>query len=71
MEADTVSTALKFILAAIVLLGLGVGFFNYASNRDQAHFRAAKNPCERECIQDSGGPDFCRKLCAEHPQHYP
>jgi hypothetical protein len=66
------STTLKLLLISVaVLLCLGVAFFEYAVDRDQQHFRAAKNVCERECIQDSGGPEFCSNLCREHPARYP
>ena len=66
------SSTLKFLLiAAAVLICLGAAFFEYAIDRDQQHFRAAKNECERECIQDSGGLEFCRNLCREHPTRYP
>ena len=65
------NSALKVGIAVVVLLGLGIAFFQYATNRDQEHFRAAKNACERGCIQDSGGPDLCRKQCVQHPDHYP
>jgi len=62
---------LKFLVITIVLFGLIVGFFEYATNRNKEHFRGARNVCERECIQDSGGPNFCRTLCEHHPGHYP
>ena len=63
---------LKFLLAAAAaLLCLGAVLFEYAADRDQQRFRAAKNACERGCIQDSGGPEFCRGLCLQHPNRYP
>jgi hypothetical protein len=66
------NSALKFFLAgAAVLLCLGAALFEYATERDQQHFRDARNMCERGCIQDSGGPQFCRDLCVKHPDHYP
>jgi hypothetical protein len=38
---------------------------------DQQQFLAARNDCERGCIQDSGGLDECRKICLDHPNRYP
>jgi hypothetical protein len=32
--------------------------------------RAATNPCEHDCLLDSGGVDDCRKVCASHPLTY-
>ena len=62
----------KFLLATLaLLLCLGVVLFEYATERDQQQFRAAKNKCERECIQDSGGLKFCQDLCTQHPNRYP
>jgi hypothetical protein len=60
-----------FLVTIAVLLCAGVALFEYAVSRDQAHFKQARNQCERDCIQDSGGPQFCRDLCAKHPDHYP
>jgi len=63
---------LKYILAAIaVLIFLIVALLKYSSYEDQKNFSAAKNTCERGCIQDSGGIDQCRQLCMPHPDHYP
>jgi len=63
---------LKYSLAVMaVLLGLAIALFEYASYADQQRFSAAKNDCERGCIQDSGGLDQCREFCAQHPDHYP
>ena len=60
----------KILLVATALLGLAiVGFFGLF-HADQDRFRAAGNPCERDCLQDSGGLDDCRKLCASHPMTY-
>lgn len=65
-------SAWKILLAvAAVLIGLGVWFVNTAIDRDQQHFQGARNVCERACIQDSGGPQYCRDLCAQHPGRYP
>jgi len=76
-EADrgmgsSLNSTLKFLLAtAAALLCLGVAFFEYSTDKDQQRFHAAKNQCERECIQDSGGLNFCRNICAQHPDRYP
>lgn len=64
--------SVKYVLAILAaFFCLAVGLFEYASNRDQKNFEAAKNPCEVGCIQDSGGLEQCRQLCASHPDHYP
>ena len=60
----------RILLVIVVLLGLGIAVFLYSTSADQQRFRAAANPCERECLQDSGGLDDCRKLCASHPTTY-
>jgi hypothetical protein len=60
----------KLALVVVVLLGLAVALFVYSFYADQARFRAAANPCERDCIQDSGGIPDCRKACANHPMTY-
>jgi hypothetical protein len=63
---------LKFLLiSAAALLCLGMVLFEYTTDRDQQHFQAAKNTCERQCMQDSGGVKFCRDLCVQHPNRYP
>ena len=62
----------KYSLAIVaVLVFLGMALLDYAYRRDQENFSAAKNACERGCIQDSGGIDQCREFCAQHPDHYP
>jgi hypothetical protein len=62
----------KYILAVVaVFLCLVVALWEYSSHQDHKNFSAAKNNCERGCIQDSGGIDQCRKFCAQHPEHYP
>jgi hypothetical protein len=62
----------KYILAAAAaFICLVVALWEYSSNEDQKNFKAAKNACERGCIQDSGGIDQCRQLCLQHPDHYP
>jgi len=62
----------KYILAAMAaLICLVVALWLYSSHEDQKNFSAAKNDCERGCIQDSGGLDQCRKYCVKHPDRYP
>ena len=62
----------KYLLAALAaFLALAVALFEYSSYMDQQRFGAARNDCERACIQDSGGLDQCRKLCVAHPYRYP
>jgi hypothetical protein len=63
---------MKYILvAAAVFACLVVALWKYSFYEDQRNFGAAKNACERGCIQDSGGIDQCRQVCAQHPDHYP
>lgn len=63
---------MKIILGVVVVfVGLAAGLFEYSSYEDRKNFSAAKNDCERGCIQDSGGIDQCRPFCADHPDHYP
>jgi len=64
--------ALKYLLiAATVLIGTAMALFSWSYHSDQQKFRAARNDCERGCIQDSGGIDSCRKICVDHPNRYP
>jgi hypothetical protein len=58
------------MIASAVVLGLAVATVVYSFERDQARFRAAKNQCERDCIQDSGSIETCRPICANHPDAY-
>jgi hypothetical protein len=60
----------KVLLVVAVLLGLVVAVFCYSVRLDQQRFRSAANPCERDCVQDSGGLDDCRRLCVSHPMTY-
>ncbi len=60
----------KTLLVVAALLGVTIAFFSYAVYADQRRLRAAANPCERDCLQDSGGVEDCRKLCASHPTAY-
>jgi len=59
------------LIAADVLIGAAWLLLSWSFHADQQRFRAAKNPCERGCIQDSGGLESCRKACVTHPDHYP
>jgi len=62
----------KYALAIVaVLICLAIALLAYSFRRDQKQFSAAKNACERGCIQDSGGIDQCREFCIQHPDHYP
>ncbi len=62
----------KYLLAAAaVFICLVAALLEYSFREDQKNFSAAKNACERGCIQDSGGIDQCRRFCAAHPDHYP
>jgi hypothetical protein len=64
--------ALKYILAVTVaFICLVAALLAYSTYEDQKNFNAAKNACERGCIQDSGGIDQCRQVCTKHPDHYP
>lgn len=60
----------KVLLLAASLVGLLVGLLVYSYYADQRNFRAAVNPCERACVQDSGGIEDCRKQCVSHPTTY-
>ena len=63
---------LKYILiVTAVLISLFMALWEYSSDQDQKNFSAAKNDCERGCIQDSGGLKQCREFCVNHPDHYP
>ncbi len=63
---------MKYILAIVAaFIAVAVALFVYSYYEDQKNFGAAKNECERGCIQDSGGIDQCRQICAPHPGHYP
>ena len=60
----------KILLGVAALVALVVVFFFCWFYADQAQFRAAANPCERACLQDSGGLSGCRADCASHPMTY-
>jgi hypothetical protein len=58
-----VPRVVKYLLAAtVVFICLVVALWNYLYYEDQKNFSAAKNACERDCIQDSGGIDQCRQF---------
>jgi len=59
-----------WILAA-AFMSLVILVLAWSVNADQQRFGAAKNYCERACIQDSGGLDQCREICVHHPDRYP
>jgi hypothetical protein len=62
----------KCVLAVVAaFICLAVALFAYSYYHDQKNFSAAKNACERGCIQDSGGIEQCRLVCADHPDRYP
>lgn len=63
-------TLKKLLLALALLLAFLVAFVAHAMHADQQRLRAATNPCEHECLLDSGGVDDCRKPCAHHPTTY-
>jgi hypothetical protein len=56
---------------AVAAIGLAFALFEWSADADQKRFAAAKNECERKCIQDSGGLEQCRAECAPHPDRYP
>jgi hypothetical protein len=60
----------KALLVVALLVGCVVAVFLWSFWRDQRNFAAAANPCERACLQDSGGLDDCRAECASHPTSY-
>ena len=62
----------KYILIlTAVCICMVILLLAWSFHADQQRFGAAKNDCERGCIQDSGGLDQCRKICVDHPNRYP
>jgi hypothetical protein len=59
------------LMFSAVIICLVVVLLAWSFHRDRQQFAAAKNDCERACIQDSGGLDQCRVFCASHPNRYP
>ena len=70
IEARMSRVVKKILLVAAALMGLVIIVFIYAVHADQKRLGAAANPCEHDCLQDSGGVEDCRKLCASHPTTY-
>lgn len=60
----------KILLAAAALVGLVIAVFVYSAITSQEQYQEAANPCERACLQDSGGLAGCREHCASHPETY-
>lgn len=60
----------KILLVVVAFVGLVVFAVFCWFYADQAQFRAAANPCERACLNDSGGLAGCRSECASHPLTY-
>jgi len=54
--------------AALVVLVIGAAFLWFYGDQDQ--YKATRNPCERACLNDSGGFVGCRQECASHPFSY-
>jgi len=62
----------KYVLAVVAaFICVVIALLAYSYYHDQKNFSAAKNACERGCIQDSGGIEQCRLVCADHPDRYP
>ena len=60
----------KIALVGVALVGLMIIAIAYAIRADERRLHAATNPCEHDCLLDSGGVEFCRQLCASHPLTY-
>jgi hypothetical protein len=60
----------KVLLVAAALLALVIVASFLWFYAGQASYQDAANPCERECLQDSGGLASCRQECASHPLTY-
>lgn len=70
-EPGVLKRALKIALLAAGVLVIGVvGLFFYGLFAGQEQVQEAANPCERACINDSGGIVSCRQECASHPLTY-
>jgi hypothetical protein len=59
------------LILAAVFVSLVALLLAWSFHADQERYKAAKNDCERACIQDSGGLESCRQVCVSHPDHYP
>jgi len=64
-------TVKHILIGTAVFICMVMLLFAWSFHADQQRFRAAKNDCERGCIQDSGGLEQCRKICVDHPNRYP
>jgi hypothetical protein len=72
VQGKHVRRTVKYMLIlAAVLVCLIVLLLAWSFYADQQRFGAARNYCERACIQDSGGLDQCREICVPHPDRYP
>ena len=60
----------NILVVSLVLFALAMAVLSYLLYADQRRIQAGTNPCEHDCLQDSGGIDDCRKLCAGHPTAY-
>jgi len=60
----------KLLLGVAALVALVIGACVFWLSADEESYRAAANPCERACLQDSGGLVGCRQECASHPLTY-
>ena len=58
------------LILAAAFAGLVILLLAWSIFADQERFDAAKNACERGCIQDFGGLDQCRRMCVNHPIRY-
>jgi len=63
--------AMYVAILTAAFAGLVILLLMWSISADQERFGAAKNDCERGCIQDSGGLDQCRQICVHHPDRYP
>ncbi len=60
----------KLLLGGALLLAAFALFAVYALASDEARIHSARNPCEHDCLLDSGGVADCRADCARHPNAY-
>ena len=57
----------KNLLGVAVFVGLSSFAIYCWFYADRVSYQSTRNPCERACLQDSGGLLGCRKECASHP----
>jgi len=57
----------KVLLAALVavLIAVAVGYIN------ARQIDASATPCEKDCMNDSGGRDWCADYCKQHGTYGP